>query len=177
MLSDAVPDSEILRGSVVALDGFTGFTPVQDRLLGELLKVCSKVYVTVEMDERRIRSYTGIRTSFCAQQADGDIPCEDCARGGRGGGRTGLPVRKAPGAFCRQSGDGISGGGTVPVLREDVPKRLPVRHRRRLTRMRMGRPAWMHRCGLPGAAVQSRSMRRATRRRRLSMWRRRSALL
>lgn len=52
VLSDAVPDSEILRGSVVALDGFTGFTPVQDRLLGELLKVCSKVYVTVEMDER-----------------------------------------------------------------------------------------------------------------------------
>ena len=52
VLSDAVPQSEILRGSVVAMDGFTGFTPVQDRLLGELLKVCDRVVITVEMDER-----------------------------------------------------------------------------------------------------------------------------
>lgn len=52
VLSDAVPSSGILRDSVVALDGFTGFTPVQNRLLGELLKVCTKVLVTVEMDER-----------------------------------------------------------------------------------------------------------------------------
>ena len=37
VLSSVVPDSEILRGSVVAMDGFTGFTPVQNRLLGELL--------------------------------------------------------------------------------------------------------------------------------------------
>lgn len=52
ILSDAVPRSEILKGSVVAMDGFTGFTPVQDRLLGELLKVCDRVMITVEMDER-----------------------------------------------------------------------------------------------------------------------------
>ena len=52
VLSDAVPRSNILKGSIVAMDGFTGFTPVQDRLLGELLKVCDKVMITVEMDER-----------------------------------------------------------------------------------------------------------------------------
>ena len=52
VLSDAVPRSGILRESVVAMDGFTGFTPVQDRLLGELLKVCDKVMITVEMDAR-----------------------------------------------------------------------------------------------------------------------------
>ncbi len=52
ILSDAVPRSAILKGSVVAMDGFTGFTPVQDRLIGELLKVCDKVVITVEMDER-----------------------------------------------------------------------------------------------------------------------------
>ena len=52
VLSDAVPFSGILKGSVVALDGFTGFTPVQNRLMGELLKVCEKVMITVEMDER-----------------------------------------------------------------------------------------------------------------------------
>ena len=52
VLSDAVPRSNILKGSIVVMDGFTGFTPVQDRLLGELLKVCDKVMITVEMDER-----------------------------------------------------------------------------------------------------------------------------
>lgn len=52
VLSDEVPSSHILKGSVVALDGFTGFTPVQNRLIGELLKVCERVMVTVEMDER-----------------------------------------------------------------------------------------------------------------------------
>ena len=52
VLSDMVPLSEILKGSVIALDGFTGFTPVQNRLIGELLKVCEKVIITVEMDQR-----------------------------------------------------------------------------------------------------------------------------
>lgn len=52
VLSDAVPDSAILKDSVVVLDGFTGFTPVQNRLLGELLKVCRQVMVTVVTDER-----------------------------------------------------------------------------------------------------------------------------
>lgn len=52
VLSTMVPGSELLKDSVVAVDGFTGFTPVQDRLIGELLKVCKKVMITVEMDQR-----------------------------------------------------------------------------------------------------------------------------
>ena len=52
VLSGVVPESDILKGSIVAMDGFTGFTPVQDRLLCELLKVCEKVMVTVETDKR-----------------------------------------------------------------------------------------------------------------------------
>ena len=52
VLSDVVPQSKILKNSVVAMDGFTGFTPVQDRLLGELLRVCDRVMITVEMDGR-----------------------------------------------------------------------------------------------------------------------------
>ena len=52
VLSDAVPESKILKDSVVVLDGYTGFTPVQNKLLGELLKVCRKVMITVEMDKR-----------------------------------------------------------------------------------------------------------------------------
>ena len=39
-----------LRGSVVLLDGFTGFTPVQIKVLRELLDTASHVYVTVTAD-------------------------------------------------------------------------------------------------------------------------------
>ncbi len=52
LLSELVPKSKILKDSVIVLDGFTGFTPVQIRLLGELMCVCEKVMVTVLMDER-----------------------------------------------------------------------------------------------------------------------------
>lgn len=51
VLSGVARKSKILKDSVIALDGFTGFTPVQDRLLGELLGVCRKLLITVEMDD------------------------------------------------------------------------------------------------------------------------------
>lgn len=47
LLCERVPKSAILKDSVLALDGFTGFTPVQNRLLAELLRVCRDVKVTV----------------------------------------------------------------------------------------------------------------------------------
>ena len=47
LLCKRVPKSAILKDSVLALDGFTGFTPVQNRLLAELLRVCRDVKVTV----------------------------------------------------------------------------------------------------------------------------------
>lgn len=51
--------SAILRGSVIALDGFTGFTPIQQKLMGELLRLAREVYVTVTIaadeDFQRIR--------------------------------------------------------------------------------------------------------------------------
>ncbi len=52
VLCTVVGKSEILRDSVVVLDGFTGFTPVQNKLLRELLCVCKKVVVTVTMDRK-----------------------------------------------------------------------------------------------------------------------------
>lgn len=48
-LAGCVGRSFLLAGSVIGLDGFTGFTPVQLRLLGELLAVCETVYVMVDM--------------------------------------------------------------------------------------------------------------------------------
>jgi len=52
VLSMAVPKSNLLKDSVIVLDGFTGFTPVQNKLLAALLCVCEKMMITVTMDKR-----------------------------------------------------------------------------------------------------------------------------
>lgn len=52
VLSRVAGQSEMLKNSTVVLDGFTGFTPVQNRLLAKLMKHCREVVVTVTMDKR-----------------------------------------------------------------------------------------------------------------------------
>lgn len=52
VLCSVIGKSEILKDSVIAFDGFTGFTPVQDKVMKELLHVCKKVIVTVTIDEK-----------------------------------------------------------------------------------------------------------------------------
>lgn len=51
-LREALPKSEIIRDSVIAFDGFTGFTPVQYRVIQELIRLTRKVIVTVTVDDR-----------------------------------------------------------------------------------------------------------------------------
>ena len=41
-----------LAGSVMVLDGYTGFTPIQLQLLERILPLCETMYVTVTMDDR-----------------------------------------------------------------------------------------------------------------------------
>ena len=53
VLCFAVPKSKILKGSTIVLDGFTGFTPVQNKLLKELLVVADEVIVTATMNEEK----------------------------------------------------------------------------------------------------------------------------
>ncbi len=50
VLCDAAGESALLKRSTVVLDGFTGFTPVQNRLLLRLMKICRDVIVTVAID-------------------------------------------------------------------------------------------------------------------------------
>ncbi|WP_099466521.1 helicase-exonuclease AddAB subunit AddB [Konateibacter massiliensis] len=52
VLSRVVKDSAIIQNSVIAIDGFTGFTPVQFVLLEELIKHCKKLMVSVTIDSR-----------------------------------------------------------------------------------------------------------------------------
>lgn len=52
VLAQAAERSQILKGSVIVLDGFTGFTPVQYYLLETLLRLTDEIVVTVTLDER-----------------------------------------------------------------------------------------------------------------------------
>lgn len=47
VLRRSLVKSKILPDSVVVFDGFTGFTPIQNRLIQELMRVCKETIVTV----------------------------------------------------------------------------------------------------------------------------------
>lgn len=52
VLCRKIPESELIRGSVIALDGYTGFTPVQNRLIELFLCHADQVMVTVTGDKK-----------------------------------------------------------------------------------------------------------------------------
>ncbi len=54
-LSKVIAGVDMLRDSIIALDGFTGFTPVQYELLTELMKVSEEVRITLTVDGRERR--------------------------------------------------------------------------------------------------------------------------
>ena len=51
VLSLVAHKSKMLRDSVIVLDGFTGFTPVQNKLLSKLMCLCEEVVLTVTIDK------------------------------------------------------------------------------------------------------------------------------
>lgn len=52
VLGSCAKDSKILSGSVLVLDEFTGFTPVQLDLLRTLMPICSEVWVSLTIDAK-----------------------------------------------------------------------------------------------------------------------------
>lgn len=77
--------SKLLKGSVIALDGFTGFTPIQQKLLRELLQITGKITVTVTIDAKedfyRIRGehelfYLSKKTIHTLTQLARQVNCE-----------------------------------------------------------------------------------------------------
>ena len=60
-----VTESAKIRGSIIAFDGFTGFTPVQYRLMSILLDMCSEVKVALTIDANEHANVNeGIETLF-----------------------------------------------------------------------------------------------------------------
>lgn len=51
VLCDKIDDSHLVKNSYVVLDGFTGLTPIQNKLMRKILKLAEKVWVTVTLDE------------------------------------------------------------------------------------------------------------------------------
>lgn len=52
VLISCAKDSKILEGSVLVLDEFTGFTPVQVELLRTLMPICSEIMVSLTIDAK-----------------------------------------------------------------------------------------------------------------------------
>ena len=52
LLCEKIGSSRLVRDSWIVLDGFTGFTPIQNKLLRELLKMARQIWVTVTLDEK-----------------------------------------------------------------------------------------------------------------------------
>lgn len=59
LLCKALPKSALIADSVVIFDGFTGFTPVQNRVLQELMRLCEQVCVTILIDSSENPFQTG----------------------------------------------------------------------------------------------------------------------
>ena len=56
VLAQKVERSEKLKNATFYLDGFTGFTPIQRKVLEKLLKIGKNVYVGLTLDGRYVRS-------------------------------------------------------------------------------------------------------------------------
>ena len=50
VLKELIPHSKRIRGAIFVLDGYTGFTPVQENVVEELLRYAKKVYLSVTID-------------------------------------------------------------------------------------------------------------------------------
>jgi len=65
VLCGVIEDSQLIKNSVIAIDGFTGFTPIQYKLLGILLKNAKKVCITVTIDgNEKINVHNGMQNIF-----------------------------------------------------------------------------------------------------------------
>lgn len=53
LLTKAVEKSQIIKNSVVIFDGFTGFTPIQNRLIQKLMKLTDRVIVSITIDMKQ----------------------------------------------------------------------------------------------------------------------------
>lgn len=52
VLCEKISESKMMQNCEVVLDGFTGFTPVQNKLMRKLLQLAQRVWVTITLDQK-----------------------------------------------------------------------------------------------------------------------------
>ena len=53
ILAEELRKSALIPGSVVVFDGFTGFTPIQEKVIGVLLELCAEVIITITGEKKK----------------------------------------------------------------------------------------------------------------------------
>lgn len=59
ILCEKIPEAEFLKDAYVVFDGFTGFTPIQERVILKLMEVCENVTVTLTLSNPETPEMTG----------------------------------------------------------------------------------------------------------------------
>lgn len=54
VLSERMEESKWLKNSVIALNGYTGFTPVQLKVVEQMLRLAKEVYLVADIDQREL---------------------------------------------------------------------------------------------------------------------------
>ncbi len=73
LLAKELYHSALIPGSVVVFDGFTGFTPIQEKVIGVLLTLCEQVVVTITMDGTHLGNDFTIKNNSEKVDAKADI--------------------------------------------------------------------------------------------------------
>ena len=59
-LARQLDQSALIKNSVVVLDGFTGFTPIQNRVIEKLLMLCEEVMITLTVDKKDFENWQSV---------------------------------------------------------------------------------------------------------------------
>ena len=76
LLAAELKKSALIPGSVVVFDGFTGFTPIQEKVIGVLLTLCEQVIITVTMDGEEEPFSFAAKTVERLKRLAGEYGCE-----------------------------------------------------------------------------------------------------
>lgn len=75
LLADKIPSSKLIKDSIIVLDGFTGFTPIQNRVISAALPVCDQMWVTLTTDKAGMESSESQLDLFSLSRKTYDSMC------------------------------------------------------------------------------------------------------
>ncbi len=102
VLKNLVPQSETLRDAVLVFDEFTGFTPIQNDLMRELLQVTEHIYITLTIDAAEdFYHCSGNEELFALSKKNDSVFDEDGRRTSCAGDGTGGNDRQCTQAFFK----------------------------------------------------------------------------